>query len=467
MKVFEDLNTSSKIHMIGIGGISMSGIAIMLKSSGFDVSGSDSTESDMTQLLRLNGIPVFIGNDAKNIVGKDIVVYTSAIDKTNDKEYLKAIELSLDVYERAPFLGIIIKSYDRPICVAGMHGKTTTTSMIAASLKGLNANPSVLVGSRLKELGNLNYMIGGKDFFVIEACEYVDSFLNFPGHTSVILNIEEDHLDYFTDIENIKDSFKKFLFLTKSGGNVVIYQDCIYCKKLLEESAKFLKSRNIKIYTFSTIDNTAILFADNIKINVNGLYSFDLYINQSFECVVELSLPGKHNILNALATIGVLYAYGFNIKKSIRILRNFTGASRRFEYKKTINRNVRIYDDYAHHPTEIRTSILTAIEKNPNRVIAVFEPHTYTRTLKLFNEFVRCFKGADLVIITKIYAAREKDNGQINSQMLVDRLISEGINAIYIEDFNDIARHIKLNIEENDIVLTIGAGTVTKISELL
>lgn len=464
---FKDLNINSKIHMIGIGGISMSGIAIMLKKSGFDISGSDTTSGEMTDILRSENIPVFIGNDAANILDKDIVIYTAAIDKTNDEEYLKALELGLEVYERAPFLGTMLKMYEKPICISGMHGKTTTTSMIAAAMKGLNMNPTVLVGSKLKELDNLNYMFGNNEYFVLEACEYVDSFLNFPGHTSVVLNIEEDHLDYFDGIEAIKKSFEKFILLTHTGGNLVIYKDCDVCMQVLNDISKELKDRSISIYTFSTIDKNANIFADNISINENGLYSFDLYINQKNICPLALQVAGKHNILNALAALSVMQAYKIDILSASKEIEKFTGAGRRFEYKKTINNTVRIYDDYAHHPTEIKTSVLTAKEKKPDRIIAIFEPHTYTRTRRLFNEFSNCFLGADIVIVTKIYAAREKDDGDINSEMLVKALIEKGINAIYIEDFTEISKYIKNNTKGNDIVITIGAGTITKISELL
>lgn len=464
---FNNMDKNLKIHMIGIGGISMSGIAIMLKEFGFQVSGSDITSNDMVEILKTHNINVFIGNDGKNVSNKDIVVYTSAIDKTSDKEYLKAKELKIPTYERAPFLGALLKGYEKPICISGMHGKTTSTSMIATIFKGINLQPTVLVGSKLNELNNLNYLIGNKEWFILEACEYVDSFLNFGSQTSVVLNIEADHLDYFKDIDNIKDSFKKFIYLTHENGNLIICNDSICCNEILEEIMPYVKEKNINLYTFSISNEDSNFYAGNISLNENSCYSFDLYINQSFLQRVNLKVPGKHNVLNALASLLVSFANNISMSDSIVELEKFKGASRRFEFKKELPNGAKIFDDYAHHPTEIKTSILSAKDKNPKRIIAIFEPHTYSRTLKLFNEFIKCFEGADLVILTRIYAAREKDNNEVSSQMLVDAMRKNKTNAIYIEDFDDIAKYIKENSKAGDIVVTIGAGNITKISELL
>lgn len=214
-------------------------------------------------------------------------------------------------------------------------------------------------------------------------------------------------------------------------------------------------------------DNSADIYATNITLNDKNCYDFTLYINKEKICNVSLNVPGKHNVLNSLASLGTMYANNINIQNCVPHLEEFTGVSRRFEYKKTINQSVKVYDDYAHHPTEIKTSLLTAKEKSPDRVIAIFEPHTYTRTKALFNEFVNCFEKADIIIITKIYAAREIDDGSISGKMIVDQLIKKGKNAIYIEEFSDVAKYIKETAKGNDIVLTIGAGTITKLSDLL
>lgn len=452
--------------MIGIGGVSMSGIAVMLKKSGFSVTGSDFSEGDMIKILRNENIEVFIGHNKELVKDADLVVYTAAI-KESDEELVEAHRLGKPTLERAPFLGILLKEYQKPICIAGMHGKTTTTSMIASSFMNLNTNPTVLVGSKLKELGDVNYLIGNTEYFILEACEYVDSFLNFPPETAVILNIEEEHLDYFKDLEQIKKSFSKFISMLPQNGKLIINKDDKNCTAVLNKLDSFVKENNINILTYSIVDKSANLFADNINTNENGCYKYDLYINEKFITNISLSAPGKHNILNSLATVGSIYANNLNIMDAKESIENFTGASRRFEYKKTIGNNVNVYDDYAHHPTEINATLESARNKSKNKVIAVFQPHTYSRTKTLFDKFSKCFDKADVVIITDIYAAREIDDGTISSKMLVDELIKNQINAIYISTFEDIAKKINEIIEPNDIVLTIGAGTITKLSDLL
>lgn len=461
-----DLSKINKIHMIGIGGVSMSGIAVMLKKAGYTVTGSDSAEGDMVKILRNENIDVFIGHNKDLVKDADLVVYTAAIKET-DEELVEAHRLGIPTLERAPFLGILLKKYNKPICIAGMHGKTTTTSMIAGAFMKLNTNPTVLVGSKLKELGDVNYLIGNNEYFVLEACEYVDSFLNFPPETAVILNIEEEHLDYFKDLEQIKQSFIKFISMLPQNGKLIINKDDENCEDILNSLDSFIKGNNITVLTYSIKDKSANLFADNIEINEVGAYKYDLYINSKFITNISLSAPGKHNVLNSLATAGTIYSNGLDVKLAQESIEAFTGASRRFEYKKTIGENVNVYDDYAHHPTEIYATLESARNKSKNKVIAVFQPHTYSRTKTLFDKFAKCFDKADLVILTDIYAAREIDDGTISSKMLAEKLNKNGINTLYIPSFEDIAKKINEVIEPNDIVLTIGAGTITKLSDLL
>lgn len=461
-----NLKNINRIHMIGIGGISMSGVAVMLKKAGYSVTGSDTVDGDMVKILRNEDIDVFIGHNKELVKDAELVIYTAAV-KDTDEELVHARNLNIPTLERAPFIKLLLEKYEKPICIAGMHGKTTTTSMIASSFIHLNTKPTVLVGSKLKELGDLNYLIGNNEYFVLEACEYVDSFLNFPPHTAVILNIEEEHLDYFKDLEQIKASFIKFISMLPKNGNLIINKDDENCMDILTDLTPFIEENNITVLTYSILDNSANLFADNIEINENGCYKYDLYLNGEFITNISLSAPGKHNILNSLATAGSIYANGLNILDAKDSIEAFTGASRRFEYKKTILDNVNVYDDYAHHPTEIKATLESARNKTKHNVIAIFQPHTYSRTKLLFNEFAHAFDKADTVILTDIYAAREIDDGTISSKMLAEELIKNGINAVHISSFEEIATKIKETSKPGDIVLTIGAGTITKLSDLL
>lgn len=464
---FEEFKNISTIHMIGIGGISMSGIAVMLKKSGFTVTGSDSMGSDMVKMLEDENISVFIGSNPELVHSADLVVYTAAINKSTDKEYLEAVKLGKPIYERAPFLGKLLKIYEKPICIAGMHGKTTTTSMVASALKTAKANPTVLVGSRLKELNNLNYFIGNNKYFVLESCEYVDSFLNFPGNTAVILNIEEDHLDYFKDLEDIKDSFIKFIGLVHKNGNLVVNADSENVMDVVKRARDIIETNSLNVYTYSTSNDKCDVYAKNISLADNRCYEFDVYSQGDFICHINLNAPGIHNVSNSLATISVAISNNLNISLVKEGLEEFTGASRRFEYKKTIGQNVEVYDDYAHHPTEIMTTLSTAKEKTQGRIIAVFEPHTYSRTKSLFDNFANAFYDADIVLLADIYAAREKDDGTVSSDMLANALTKNNVNAKNLHTLENIAKHIHEIIKPNDIVLTIGAGTITKLSDLL
>lgn len=420
----------------------------------------------MVQEIKKENIPVLIGHDLDFIKDADIVVYTAAVPD-NDPELTYAKENSKIVYERAEFLGIIIKDFKKPICVAGMHGKTTTTSMISNALDFCNVNPTVLVGSKLRELDYKNYKIGGNEYLALESCEYVDSFLHFPGHTAIILNIEEEHLDYFKNLKNIKNSFAKFMLLTNEYGNVVLNSDDSNIAEILASRKLELDRKRIKVYTFSTISTDATVYAHKVKLGPDGCYEFDAYYRHKKLTHIHLGAPGKHNVYNALATLCVALIYELDISKVVDSLKEFTGASRRFEFKKTILDNVSVYDDYAHHPTEIKATLQTAKEKTRARVIAVFQPHTYSRTLTLLDGFSQAFNNADDVIITDIYAAREIDNGKVSSEMLVERLLKHGVNAKHISKFEDIASYLKRAAKPNDIILTIGAGTITKLSDTL
>ncbi len=466
-KNFKGLENIKKIHMIGIGGVSMSGIAIILQKAGYEVTGSDKNEGDMIETLINAGIPVFIGSNAELVKDADIVVYTSAINQ-HDPEFVRAKALNKPLYERAKFLGMLLKSYKTPICISGTHGKTTTTSMVSSIFIDANLDPNIQVGGKFKKLDNLNYRIGNSDYFILEACEYVDSFLNFPHQTATVLNIDEDHLDYFSGIEEIKDSFKKFILMLPKNGILVINKDDINCMDVVNELSEDLSKKQVKIYTFSIGDPTATIYAKNISCNIKGFYSFDVSNNKNnITYKFYLTVPGIHNVYDALASITTAYAHGISFKKMQKSLNEFSGAKRRFEFKKEIKDNILIYDDYAHHPTEIKSTLAAAKQKEHKRIIAVFQPHTFSRTKELLNDFATAFTDADIAIIADIYAAREKDDGTISSKDLVDKLLDNKVNALYIPTFDKIQNYLKEIMRPGDIILTIGAGNITHLSDKL
>ena len=464
-KNFDSLGNITKIHMIGIGGISMSAMALVLKKYGYIITGSDKSEGDMIELLEKNDIPVFIGSNAELVKDADVVVYTSAINQ-HDPEFVRAKSLNIPTYERAKFLGLMLECYDIPICICGTHGKTTTTSMLSSIFIDANFDPNIQVGSKYKKLNDINYRIGESEYFLLESCEYVDSFLNFPHHTATVLNIDEDHLDYFSGIEEIKESFKKFILMTKDNGLLIINRDDINCMAILKEIKTQLKKKNIKIYTFSLSEPDADVYAKNISCNIKGFYSFDLiYKDNSHK--FYLTVPGIHNVYNAIAAITTSLAHGISFESMEKSLNEFCGAKRRFEYKKTLSNNILVYDDYAHHPTEIKATLSAAKQKQHNRIIAVFQPHTYSRTKELLNDFATSFTDADIVILPDIYAAREKDDGSISSKDVVKLLNKNKVNAYYIPTFKEIIKYLKEIMQDDDIILTMGAGNITHLSDSL
>ena len=464
-KTFNSLKNINKIHMIGIGGISMSAIALVLKKYGYIITGSDKTEGDMTELLEKNEIPVYIGSNAELVKDADVVVYTSAINQ-HDPEFVRAKSLNIPTYERAQFLGMMLECYDTPICICGTHGKTTTTSMLSSIFIDAGFDPNVQVGSKYKKLNDINYRIGESEYFILESCEYVDSFLNFPHHTATILNIDEDHLDYFSGIEEIKESFKKFMLMTKENGLIIINRDDINCMDILKDIKDNLKEKNIKILTFSLSEPDADVYAKNISCNIKGFYSFDL-VYKNFSHKFYLTVPGIHNVYDAIAAITTSLAHGISFESMEKSLNEFCGAKRRFEYKKTLKENILVYDDYAHHPTEIKATLSAAKQKQHNRIIAIFQPHTYSRTKELLNDFATSFSDADIVILSDIYAAREKDDGTISSKDVVDLLKKNNVNAHYIPTFKEIIEFLNKIMQKDDIILTIGAGNITHLSDNL
>lgn len=457
MANIQDLKKYKHIYMIGIGGVSMSGIAEILKHWGFVVTGSDWAESDTTRKLNLDGIHVIIGHDVNMVAKADLVVYTAAI-KEDDVELVKARELGIPTMERADFLGLITKAFDDTICISGTHGKTTTTSMVSMCFIEAGLDPSIQVGATLKAIDG-NYRIGNSEHFVIEACEYVESFLKFYPKAEVILNIDNDHLDYFKNIENINEAFIKYVKLLPEDGLLVVNIDNDYCAKLHSYTSAKVVSYGIK-------NDKANFVGRNITFDKNGFPRFDVYYNNHFYGSFELSVPGAHNVLNALACISLCTSYGISKSDIKSALKKYTGAHRRFEYVGQFD-GVSIYDDYGHHPTEIKATALALKKKTYHHSWVVFQPHTYSRTKNLLDDFADSLTYFDNIIVTDIYAAREINTYGVSSQDLVDKIKTLGRKAIYIPEFDDIVNYLKQNTEKDDIILTLGAGTVTNIGPML
>jgi len=458
MPKIDNIKKYKNIYMIGIGGVSMSGIAAILNNWGFNVSGSDWAHSETTDKLDSMGIRVTIGHDIEGVKNSDVVVYSAAI-KQDDPEMLEAKRLNIPTIERADFLGELTRCYKDTICISGTHGKTTTTSMISLCFLEALQDPSIQVGAFLKQLDG-NYRVGNSEHFIIEACEYVESFLKFSPKAEIILNIDNDHLDYFKTFENIKNAFIKYVKLLPDDGLLVINGDDVNCLELP-------KYTNCKIIKYGINNKEANFYATNITFDKDGFPNFDVYNEKSFYSHIKLSVPGIHNVLNALACISLCNSYGIDKVSIQKALLKFTGAHRRFEYKGKINETVSVYDDYGHHPTEIVATAKSLMNKNYNKSWVIFQPHTYSRTKNLLDDFANALLNFDNVIILDIYAARESNTYGITSKDLVDKVISLGKNAIYIPDFDECAKYVKEHVENNDIVLTLGAGTVTEIGSML
>lgn len=455
----DELKQYKHIHMIGIGGASMSGIAIMLKKWGFYVTGSDSSDSELVDKLRENNVPVVIGHDLSNLKRCNLVVYSAAIS-SDDIEMQEAKRLNIKTMERSDFLGLITKAFHHTISIAGTHGKTTTTSMISLCFLEAHKDPSIQVGAILRQIDG-NYRVGNSDFFIVESCEYVESFLKFHPKTEIILNIDNDHLDYFKDIDAIKNSFVKFVELLPNDGLLVLNADDVSCSDLY-------KNTKAKVVTYGIENQKCNFIARNITFDNNGFPLFDVYRNNNFYKSIKLSVPGMHNVYNALACIATCYEYGIDKEVIKSGLLKFTGAHRRFELVGETN-GAYVYDDYGHHPTEIKAVYNAMKKKKYNRSWVIFQPHTYTRTKNLLTDFAQALSGFDNVIITDIYAARETNTVGISSQDLVSLINVNrvGRQALYMSDFNEIAKYIRDRVMPNDIVLTIGAGTVTNIGPMI
>jgi UDP-N-acetylmuramate--alanine ligase len=448
-------DTHKNIHFIGIGGVSMSGIAEILINKGYTVSGSDRNSSKLTEKLSKLGVTIFIGHEDSNVLNSDLVVYTAAIAQDN-VELKKAKELNIELMDRAEFLGKIMNGHKYNIGVAGTHGKTTTTSMLSHIILKAQLDPTILVGGSLDIIDG-NVRVGESEYFITEACEYKASFLKFPPYLGVILNIEEDHLDYYKDINHIEATFLEFTRLIPNDGFVILNGDDIRCLNLKSKCKCNTKTFGLK---------NGDLKAENIVYSNNGCPSFDVIENENKLFHISLNVPGNHNISNALASIASALCLDIDHKFIIEGIESFYGTHRRFEIKGNI-KGITIIDDYAHHPTEIKATLEASRNFPHNRIICVFQPHTYSRTKSLFKEFSKCFTLANQVILADIYAAREPLDESVSSFMLAKEISQNGVNCINFHSFEEIIQHLKTILTDGDILLTVGAGDVYIIGEML
>lgn len=439
------------VHFIGIGGISMSAIAKVLLHGGVKVSGSDSKRSKATEELEELGAVIYEGHSADNITNPDLVVYTAAVNDSNP-EMQRAKELGIATVSRAEMLGRIMKNYQKAISVAGTHGKTTTTSMMTYVLMKALTDPTVMVGGELDIIDG-NFRIGKSEYFLTESCEYCRSFLSFFPTVAIILNVEEDHLDYYKDLDDIKSAFTDFAALIPSDGVLVVCADSANTMQCLDRA----KAKPIT-YGFDQGEYRPC----NLTFDDFGYPTFDIYNGGEKLTTLTLSVVGRHNVLNATAVYAASLAMGLDADAIKAGLEGYAGTKRRFEKKGYYN-GALIVDDYAHHPTEIEATFASVKKIKHNTVWCIFQPHTYTRTKALFDDFAKVLSGVDRVIVTDIYAAREKDTGLVHARELADAIPS----AKYIADFDEIASYIKKVAQKGDIIITMGAGNVVDIGEMI
>ena len=452
-----DFKNPIHIHFIGIGGISMSGLAEILLNAGFTISGSDSKRSALTEDLEKKGARIAYGQRSENITPDiDLVVYTSAIHPDNP-EFMAMKEKGLSSLSRAQLLGQIMKNYGTPIAISGTHGKTTTTSMVSEILLQADTDPTLSIGGILKTIGG-NYRVGSSEYFVTEACEYTNSFLSFFPKIGIILNIEPDHLDFFKDLDDIRNSFHQFARLLPADGSLIINGS-------IERLDEITSDLSCRIITFGKGEENTY-YPTDISYDNMARASFVCHGPEGFTMPVTLGVPGEHNIYNALAAIALANLLSIEKADMTKALQTFQGTDRRFEYKGTVG-GVTVIDDYAHHPTEI-TATLNAARNYPHKTIwCVFQPHTYTRTKFFMKEFAQALSLADKVVLADIYAARETDTLGISSRTLQEEIRALGCECYYFPSFDEIENFLLGNCTTGDLLITMGAGDVHKIGENL
>lgn len=452
-----NFNKPIHVHFMGIGGISMSGLAEILLDQGFIISGSDMKESALTKQLEEKGVKIQYGQVASNITSDiDLVVYTAAIREDNE-EWIAAKNAGIPMLTRAELLGQIMDNYNNSIAVAGTHGKTTTTSMISQLLLEADSDPTITVGGILSAIdGNLR--VGNSDVFISEACEYTNSFLNFRPKYSIILNVEAEHLDFFKDLDDIRNSFRKFAANTRADGATIINGEI----DNYEELAAGLPH---KVVTYG-FDSKYDFYAENISFDDRACGIFTVMHEGKELMKVHLNVPGMHNVSNALAAVALATLMQLPQEEVIVGLRKFGGANRRFQYKGEVH-GVTIIDDYAHHPTEIQATLNAAANYPHKRLILVFQPHTYSRTQAFLHEFADVLSQVDVLVLAEIYAAREKNTIGISSNDLLELVKEKGTECYYFPTFDEIEKFLLENSMNGDLLITMGAGNIVEIGESL
>ena len=446
------IQPGKRCHLVGVGGVSMCPLAEVLHGAGVMVSGSDMNESANVQHLRSLGIQVTIGHLPESVRGADCVIRTAAVHDSNP-EIAAALAAGIPVFERAQAWGALMRHYDNALCVSGTHGKTTTTSMCTHIFLAARRDPSVMIGGVLPALG-CGHRVGKGDTIILESCEYCNSFHSFFPTVAIILNVEADHLDFFSGLEDVKDSFRTFADLVPARGHVVANLDNA-------NTMDALKGYTGSIATYSVHNQQAFCHAENIVFE-KGLPSFDVVISGQFYAHVSLQVGGEHNISNALAASCAAWVLNVPGKAVEEGLGTFVGAGRRFERKGEFN-GAAVYDDYAHHPDELHALLTTAKTLGYQRVVAAFQPHTYTRTAALFHDFVRELKLADVTVLAEIYAAREVNTDNLSSAALA----AEIPGAIFCPTLEDVTETFRKLAQPGDLLLTVGAGDIYKAGEAL
>ncbi len=452
-----NFNEPIHVHFMGIGGISMSGLAEILLDEGFTITGSDMNKSALTTQLEEKGVKVYYGQVASNITSDiNLVVYTAAIREDNE-EWQAAKEANIPMLTRAQLLGQIMDNYKKSIAVSGTHGKTTTTSMISQVLLEANTDPTITVGGILSAIGG-NLRVGDSEVFISEACEYTNSFLNFRPKYSIILNVEAEHLDFFKDLEDVRNSFKKFAANTRPDGATIINGE-------IENYEELVAALPHKVISYG-FDSRFDYYAENISFDDNACGIFSVMHQGKEVMKVHLNVPGMHNVSNALATVALTELMELPQDAVLVGLRKFGGANRRFQYKGKLN-GITIIDDYAHHPTEIQATLSAAANYAHERLVLVFQPHTYSRTKAFLQEFADVLSQADILVLADIYAAREKNTLGISSKDLLALVKEKGTECYYFPSFEEIEKFLLKNCMNGDLLITMGAGNVVEIGESL